>query len=99
MISSRFALVRVVVPTLMTLLPLLLAVVFLSTGRSACSSISYPNISEVCKVLDSQTGVFRGARGVGRDEYELALKFLHGRLVKCEQKSKYFVIILLRGGE
>ena len=49
----------------MTLLPLLLAVVFLSTGRSACSSISYPNISEVCKVLDSQAGVFRGARGMG----------------------------------
>lgn len=36
---------------------------------------------------------------VGWDEYELPLKFLHGRLVKCEQKSKYFVIILLRGGE
>lgn len=82
----------------MTLLPLLLAVVFLSTWRSACSSISYPNISEVCKVLDSQAGVFRGQL-VGWDEYELPLKFLHGRLVKCEQKSKYFVIILLRGGE
>lgn len=81
----------------MTLLPLLLAVVFLSTGRSACSSISYPNISEVCKVLDSQAGVL--GELVGWDEYELPLKFLHGRLVKCEQKSKYFVIILLRGGE